>query len=419
MKNKLLFCLVLVSLFLVVSCAQNLEGFVDTANVYQTDLPVVSIQTDQIINSKDTWVENIIITIDGEEFLGASIKGRGNSSWGMPKKSYSIKLDKKSKVLGMSKSKRWVLIANYSDKTLIRNDLASYLANNIFTNMDWSPEFKAVELSINGEYKGSYLLGEQIKIDEKRINIEDISEAKNIEDGGFILEINARQDEAYNFVTTHGVAISLKDPDEVSAEIQTRVHDIVQLAEDVIFSSTFADINPATGKANYESVIDVDSLIDWYFVNELAKNRDCANFSSIYLYYDPSDKLLHMGPVWDFDIGFGNDGETQCYDYKGWYISSNIWFEQLSKDPNFVQRVKDRWNAVYSKVVESADVIYVKAEYLAKSADMNFKRWTILGAYVWPNPDGYLLRRTYMSEVDWLYNWYVNRINWINTEINK
>ena len=159
------------------------------------------------------------------------IKGRGNSTWSMPKKSYSLKLSSKKEILGMKKHKRWVLVANYSDKTLLRNYLASELGNNYFNSV-WNPSFKSVHLILNGKYYGVYILGEQIKIDSKRVDIQAIDEIEedvnrdgfvNLDDGGFICEVNARMDEIFNFITTKEIAISLKEPDEVSTEIQEKV----------------------------------------------------------------------------------------------------------------------------------------------------------------------------------------------------
>ncbi len=410
----------IVAIILVSCSADAVPEPIDISKVFETNLPVISINTkNRSINSKDSWITDVDLSINNnDETLSTSIKGRGNSSWNMPKKSYSIKLDKSNAILGMSKSKRWVLIANYADKSLIRNDFASYLGTTIFKNMDWNPSFMPVELILNNEYKGSYLIGEQIKIDEDRVRINDISKEEEMVNGGFIAEINARMDEDFNFKTSHGVCISLKDPDEVEPVIQDYVKSIIQHTEDVIFDDNFAEINQSTGKANYESVIDVDSFIDWYLVNEIAKNRDAKGISSIYLYYDSADKLIHMGPNWDFDIAFGNDGETECGDYKGWYIRGNIWFKQLMKDPVFKSKLKARWNYVYQDVLNAADEINNKAIILSKSADLNFKRWRILGKYTWPSPAGFFFRRTYQSEVSYLYNWYLNRVQWINEEIN-
>ncbi|MCM1320651.1 MAG: CotH kinase family protein [Bacteroides sp.] len=388
-------------------------------NLESTGLPIVFIETQdgEDITSKENWVSVAISIQDGEktQTYAAQMKGRGNSSWGQPKKPYSIKLDSREKVLGMKKHKRWVLVANYSDKTLLRNDWASYIGNEIFTGMKWNPSFEAVEVVLNGEYKGSYLIGEQIKIDKNRVDIPDISEfsGKKIENGGFICEVNQQMDEAFNFETTHGVCISLKDPDEVSEEIQNFVRETVQAAEDAIFSENFAD-----EEEGYAKYIDVSSFIDWYLVNELTKNNDAIFFSSVYFYYDPDAKKLFMGPDWDFDISCGNINYNGCDEPEGFWIKNAAWYAQLFEDENFQAKLKARWQEVRADVVQAAsEVIDEKAGKLEKSAEANFTRWPILGSYVWPNAAGYESRTTYQSEVDYLKDWLSKRIDWLDSQL--
>ena len=208
--------------------------------------------------TKEEWKENTKFKITGsfcneDDFEDiVEIKGRGNSSWRQHKKPYAIKLSSKNELLGMKKHKRWVLIANYSDKTLLRNYCASQLGNGIY-NHEWNPSFISVQLIMNGKYRGVYLLGEAIKIDKNRVNIPDISD--DPDNGGFIFELNERMDEDFNFETTHKLDISLKEPDVVSKEIQEKVRTIIQTAEDALYSSDFDD--PQKGYAKY---YDVDSF---------------------------------------------------------------------------------------------------------------------------------------------------------------
>lgn len=342
------------------------------------------------------------------------IKGRGNSSWTMPKKSYSLKFDSKSKVLGMKKSKRWVLIANYADKSLLRNYYASYLGNEIY-KAEWSPSFKSVHLIIDGSYQGVYLLGEQIKIDGNRIDIDDISETE-IDEGGFIFEINGRMDELFNFRTEKGVCISLKDPDEVGTDIQQKVKDVIQTAENALYSENFTDADNG-----WRKYFDEDSVIDWYIINEFTKNADSANFTSIYFYYNPSDRLLHMGPIWDFDISCGNINYNGCDSYEGLYVKENsVWIKQMFNDPAFVTKVNARWNDKKSDLQNSiTGIIQNEADSLSAAADLNFMKWLILGKYVWPNASGYKSRKTYQSEIDYLKNWLSHRYDSMDGALNS
>ena len=361
------------------------------------------------------------------------IKGRGNSSWGMPKKGYNIKFDSKQSILGMPADKKWCIVANYSDKTLLRNKYASVLGNELF-NSEWNPTFVSVDVVLNGEYVGNYLFDEKNTISEKRINVQDISDctAKKINnnsfvdknnddvtdlyDGGFVLEIDARHDAEFCFDTTRGVPFTLKDPDEVSETIQTHIRNIVQNAEDVLYDDNFTDSD-----YGWRKYIDEDSIIDWYLVNEFAKNRDAIFALSVYMFYNPVDGKLHLGPNWDFDIGFGNDGETSCGISSDWYIKYARWIYRLFEDPSFVEKVKVRWNEKKSELQQTfsnTGVIQTLADSNSVSAQLNFMKWSILGQYVWPNAAGYESRTTYQSEVDYLKNWCSERYIWLDTAIN-
>ena len=442
--------LFLIFLILLVGCKHNNNEDNEAENsnienitieqVMETGIPVLIITTNNSteISSKEEYVKASfnLISDDYEELKidEISIKGRGNSSWSQPKKPYTIKLDKKNSVLGMAKSKKWVLIANYSDKSLLRNDFASFLGNEVYTNMNWNPSFKAVELILNGEYKGSYLIGEQIKIEEKRVNIQNVADtvlgkgedlnADGIvdeKDGGFIFEVNTtRMDESYNYRTTRGIGMSLKDPDvedfaENENKIEQYMADIIQTAEDVLYSEEWLD-----EENGYKKYIDTDSFIDWYFVNEITKNNDACWFSSVYFYYDPKNCKLYMGPDWDFDISCGNIDYNGCDNYEGFWIKNSGWHKRLFEDPEFTEKVKNRWNETKTSLNDAINTtIKEKSDYLEKSANLNFKRWNILGTYVWPNPTGYDTRTTYESEVEYLITWLNNRFLWLDAEINK
>jgi len=388
----------------------------------ETGIPIIQIATNdgQEIDSKSKWKAAILkvtgnrcgfddLTIDG-----IKIKGRGNTTWGLPKKPYTIKMVSQSEMLGMKKSKRWVLIANYSDKTLLRNYYASYLGNSLY-NACWNPSFKSVHLILNNRYRGVYLFGEQIKIDKNRVNIKDISKT-GTDDGGFIVEINERLDEKFNFKTEKGVCISLKDPDNVNSEIQQKVQMMIQSAEDALFKKHLED--PENG---WRKFFDEESVIDWYLTNEITKNIDAAYWGSIYFYYDPNDSLFHMGPNWDFDISCGNvyyDGGDK---FSGLFIKKrSVWIRRMFSDPEFVAKLKHRWNSTKQELYESINYwIPKQAALLENSATYNFKKWQILGNYVWPNEFEYSKRKTYQSEVDYLIDWLNLRYEYLDKAINK
>ena len=372
---------------------------------------------------------------DGEKKEG--VKGRGNTSWGMPKKGYSIKFDKKQSLFGLPESKKWCIIANYSDKTLLRNKLASVLGNDIFDS-EWNPSFISVDVVWNGEYQGNYIFCERNVIGEGRVDIQDISDyteeniAKNkyvdinedgvvdLYDGGFIIEIDKRKDAPFWFQTKkEGAFVALKDPDEVSVEIQNHVSNVVQTAENSLYEVNYID-----EENGWRKYFDENSVIDWYIVNEVARNRDAKSYSSIYKYFSPKDGKIHFGPLWDFDIGYGNDGENgERIDqgmFTGWYITRGIWISQMITDSLFFRNLRNRWVQKKSQLIEMVTAgLQSLADANAVSAECNFKKWEILGKYVWPNPVGYDERLTYQSEVDYMKDWITERIAWLDNALKN
>ncbi len=366
------------------------------------------------------------------------IKGRGNNSWDlMPKKGYNLNFDSKESFFGLPAAKKWCLIANYSDKSLLRNKLASVLGNEVF-NASWNPTLNSVDFILNGEYLGNYIVAEKIDIGSGRVAVQDISDCSqkkiakgdytdqngdglvDLNDGGFVLEIDFRRDAAFCFDTKIGVPMTLKDPDEVDETIQEHIKSIVQNAEDVLYGDEFDDT-----ENGWRKYIDEDSVIDWYLVNELAKNRDAAFCTSVYMFFSPSDGKLHLGPNWDFDIAFGNDRETDCGNANGWHIkttwASTNWICRFFEDSAFVAKVKSRWNEKKNDIIQffsTGGTIQILSDANALSANLNFARWKILGIYVWPNADGFEQRTTYKSEVDWLLNWLSLRYSWLSSAIN-
>ena len=397
------------------------------AAVAYTGLPALYLDLDRPLASitKDDYAlgKMRIAQPDGTEFEyeftksgKEGIKGRGNSSWRLDKKGYNIKLDKKQGLFGLPKAKKWCIVANHSDKTLLRNKFASVLGNDVLGEAggEWNPHFVSVDVVVNGEYHGNYLFGERITLTEGRVDVPDITEAADLSDGGFILEVDSRLDAEFTFKTDlKAVPFTLKDPDEVGADVQAHIMRIVNTAEAALYGDSFADV--ADGWRNY---LDEASFIDWFIVNEFAKNNDAIFFTSVYMYYNPADGKLHMGPNWDFDIGFGNVNYNGCDDPTGWWIKGAKWIARLFEDETFVANLKSRWNEVKPAIsMKSSTELRALAAANSVSAELNFARWQILGKYVWPNPAGYEHRTTYQSEVDWMADWLERRYDWLDGAI--
>ncbi len=379
-----------------------------TIDVLGPYLPLLTISTDNMhpVNSKEDWTSGHAILNNGgtiTDLGNLEIKGRGNTTWNlMQKKPYTLKFDNKKQFLGMKPHKRWVLLANYADKTLLRTTFAFNLGLSVFSNLKWTPASRMVEVVLNNEYIGVYQIVEQIRIDNNRVDID-------LDKGEFLLEVNARLDEKFNFTTAREVPFSLKEPEEPDASQFDTIKSKIQEIEDVIYSDNFTDTI-----SGYTKYIDVNSFIDWYLINEVTKNNDALFFSSVYMYY--KDNLLYMGPLWDFDISSGNIDYNGCDNPENYWVKNAKWIQRLFDDSLFVQKVKIRWNETkYELLNEIADISF-NASLLNNAANNNFKRWDILNTYVWPNR---VVKGSYNGEVNELIDWLTMRYNWMDGEINK
>ena len=420
----------------------------DVAAVAYTGLPVLYINTEVPMEdiTKEVYVfgDMKLVYADGTTFKyefkkekngekKEGFKGRGNTTWKMDKKGYAIKFDKKQSLFGHAAAKKWCIIANYADKTLLRNVYASMLANNIF-NAEWNPSFHPVEVVWDGVYQGNYILCERNTVSAGRVDVQDISDysEENIKngdfvdkngdeivdlfDGGFILEIDGWRDSPFWFESEKAKApVALKDPDEVSEDIQEHVRTIVQTAENALYSDNFKDTVDG-----WRKFFDEESVIDWFFVNEIARNHDAKDSSSIYKFYDPTDSKLHYGPIWDFDVGFGNDGDGEVAAVTGWYVKNGFWTIRMFEDSLFVHNVIERWNEQKEALNASVQDMFLSlASDDSISAECNFMKWDILGKKVHTNSAGYEERLTYKSEVDYMKDWVEERIAWIDNALNN
>lgn len=283
------------------------------------------------IASKEEYVMGAMATLKdtmGETAMTGAMKvrGRGNSTWLVPKKPYKMKFEEKQSFFDFPKDKEWVLLANYIDKTKMRNDLAFWMAAS-FGQFEYVPRFRFVDLVLNGKYNGLYQLGEQIKIDEDRVN------AGN---GGFLLEIDAKADDAdVTFRVPHiSRPINIKDPDVMVGDADYNyVVDYVTRADASLYAPDWQD--PVKG---YRSMIDMQSFVEWYLVMEITKNNDAVFHTSCFMSL-ARDGKLKMGPLWDFDLGMGGyiTGREFVNDPEGFYIKTNTgsWIERLFLDPAF------------------------------------------------------------------------------------
>jgi hypothetical protein len=389
------------------------------------DLPVFEITTDNAapITSEVDYVSgNISITPQpastDASFSGTmQIRGHGNTTWVLPKKPYKVKLDTKAGLLGMAPGKTWVLLANYDDKSLLRDQVAFETSRRL--GLAWTPNSRFVELFLNGQSEGKYQLTEEIKIDKNRVNIPEMDDTDlsgKALTGGYLMEVDTRGDpDDILFKTSRGVLFDLHDPDPAAPQQLTYIQNYMQQAENVLYSSTFTD--PATGYTQY---LDQESFVNWYLVNELFKNNDAVFWSSCWLYKDRSGKIF-MGPAWDFDIGAGNVNYNGNSDPTGWWLRSNPlpftqWTKRLFDDPAFAALVAARWKQVKATQFDTLSAyIDQNAAALSQSQQNNFQRWPILGQYVVPNAE---VAGSYQGEVNYLKSWLTQRIAWMDSQLD-
>ncbi len=346
-----------------------------------TGLPIMWIETPgkQPITSKEEWLEGSTVTIDGAgrfddmESTPMSIRGRGNTTWSWPKKPYNIKLDSKASMLGMPKHKRWCLLANYMDRTLMRNKIAYHLAEQ--TSLAWTPRCEYVELFLNGEYQGQYLLAEHIKVDKNRVNITEM-EPTDIDGeavtGGYLLELDFHYDNVWQWHTSHNVPFAVKSPDddELVPEQLAWIKDHIATVESVIYGDSFKD--PEKG---YRRYLDEVSFVDYWLIYELTVNHELGNPGSVYLHKDRGGKIV-AGPVWDFDWGTFSYNASPAAQW-GLFIQWAWWYDRLFDDEGFRKTAAERWRVLKPKFTTALNYIDEQEEYIAISAQRNFSVWSM------------------------------------------
>lgn len=384
--------------------------------LHYTGIPIFNITTEAPVVSKDDYVNGSLIIDANQQFEEVTspfemrIKGRGNSTWGMPKKPYKIKLNSKAQILGLPAAKDWVLLANYSDKTLIRTSTVLKLGEKL--GADFTPPAIAVEVMMNGEHLGNYLLTEQVEVKDDRVDIKELEEDDIASDkitGGYLIELDQRLDEDFWFRTQKNLPFTIKSPEDINTQQLAYIKTYIQQTETAIFSSNFTD--PINGYAKY---IDVNSFISWFLVEELVKNQDSKGYSSMFYHKDRGEKL-GMGPLWDFDLSMGNVDYSNAKGARGWWVKDGVWFNRLFQDPSFKAKVRARWDEIKKKEIpEMLEDIDRQAQYLDLSQKKNFTKWDILDQYVWPNSQ---VLGTYDAEVKQIKNWLNTRIAWLDENL--
>lgn len=440
------------------------------AEMFFSTLPVVYINTEggQAITSKEKYIDAEMV-VQGNEtynskttklYSGATeIRGRGNSTWGQPKKPYRLKLDKKTDLLGMGKSKHWVLLANYLDESLQRNALA-YNLSGAMGMEQMATVF--VDVVLNGDYVGNYQLCENIRVDPTRVDIFDwesfcedsagvIADAEGLSkdetgdleeymaehmgwitsgtvtfggktytianypeiqipdiSGGYLIELDEYYDEVSKFKTENNQPIMFKNPEFVGTnpEMMAYIKAYIQAFENAVQSDSYTAAYEGE-ILHYSELFDMDALVDYWLINEIFFNEE-LNKKSTYMYKD-IDGLMYMGPIWDMDWSSGGEGQTHITDewatrHYSTNAQANSWYKFLIQDPYFIVKAQERyWQIRNDQVVDMLAELDSNYELLKESAAGNGKRWNY--------------GSDYKKYVDNLRSWLNTHLNWMDTQM--
>ena len=389
------------------------EGEGDDSKLYQiTSLPTVVINTPEMedITSKEYELSSnvYIISENGTNLLATSetgVRGRGNASWlYFPKKPYRLKFKSKQSPLGAPASaKKWTLISNYSDKTLMRNILAFEVSKAV--GQAYTPYIHPVDVVVNGEYRGCYQLCDQVEAASDRVPAKD----------GYLIEVDSyAYDEVVMFTSANGTPVTIKHPDEedITQEQWSFIEGFFNNMENSALSLDFMD--PEKGYRNY---LDLESFLKNFIVGEFCGNPDML--WSVYMYKDAADGKLFVGPTWDHDLSFDNDYTSHPINNLGDYVFCTkgraasdairrVTERIVKHDPEAMELLAELWEDAYDAGIKDLPQ-YLDDTYLRlkESQELNFKRWPILDEKVHMN---FQALGSYDAEVQFVRKTIVERL---------
>ncbi|MGB1317109.1 MAG: CotH kinase family protein [Flavobacteriales bacterium] len=463
MKNKLF--LALGAALLLSACDTELREIIVSGEAleFKTDstfdveylvsrMPIVMLETDgrEILDEPRIIAKMGIVDNGKERYNGnwnkytdfegkVSIERRGFSSQNFPKLQYAFEtigedsLPENVELLGFPMENDWILHAPYSDKSLIRN----VLIYNWWEELGhYASRTKFCELLLNGEYRGVYILMEQIKWDKGRVDITKIDLDDNSGDsltGGYIIKIDKPigGDGEYDWTTSIDTFQNVKtnvsfqydypNDDEITDTQADYIQSYIRDLETELAGETFSE------EEGFREYLDVNSFIDFFIIQELAHNVDGYR-SSTYLHKkrDSEGGKLFAGPVWDFNLALGNTTGCDGEKTEGWALDHPcdptvipFWWKRMNQDSVYKSQLVNRWFELRKDVLSNEDLlkdIDGQVAELGHSVGRNFTRWPILGTKVWPN---YFVGETHQQEIEYLKNWLLKRVTWIDQNIEK
>ena len=372
----------------------------------KTGLPICYITTNDnvSIDSKEYYVPAVIKIIQDDKLLlpdsEINIRVRGNATSNYPKKPYKIKfLKKTSPFPGMNKDKSFVLLANYTDRSLM-NTAIGFKIGSLLDN-GWVPNSEFVEVVVNGEFLGNYQLTEDVKSGKSRVDIAD---------SGFLIEFDFDYKSSQHYFATYYnnwfFTFKYPDDDEMLEKNFNDAKECMDMLETAIYSNEFPDTRL------YTNLIDVESFAKWYYQKNLLQMDECNRY---YLKKDDAQETkLQMGPLWDFEWCLGNAGNRISPKH---YLENKLYFAQLCKDDEFMRSValihSCYGDKIYSEIMSYYDIL---ADSLKKSQYENFKRWKILDL---PIALSTMPLGSWEKEVEYSRCFFTTHYKWLDQELSK
>lgn len=373
----------------------------------ETSLPVIEILLDpgEALYEKEfspataTWFDGNGKMVFHDSSL--NIRYRGNGTYVREKKPYKLKFAQAVNLVEEEnqEAREWVLLADYNDRALLRNYTALSLAK-VFDNLEYTVDFQLVEMVLNEEHMGTFLLTEQIEVSSTTVNIDEKA-------GDILLERSLLYDEMYTIMVDGGLG---KD---VPYDVASKVYDMDQLqrAEEII-----VNIESALNSGEQGLIcqyVDMDSCVDYYLIQEFMKNTDVGYGSSFMYIYANEDKL-YFGPPWDFDWSSGTDLRYGIETYYDLYVGnaeinlyqSHHWFQKLMQMDWFQQMVVARWNEKKTEVQGILEHVKVIAQDYEIEFQRNLDLWS-------------LNKLTYAEYFEDFSTWTTNRYDWLDGYLNE
>ena len=317
----------------------------------------------------------------------------GHTEWG--KNDYKLNFTNAVSLLNMPAHKDWQMVPNVYDITMLHNQTAFYMSE--VGKLDYTPRFRYVDLMFNGRYSGTYMLGETLDGTSSRVNVGS---------DGYILSIGSNTSGS-TFTTGYlEQPVSILYPTSQPASVVNYIADFVRNAENVLYSSNFTDV-----LSGWRYNMDETSFVEWYLINEIAKNPSGAFKSSCIMSYKRGGKLK-MGPVWDFEKAFGDAGSTGA---TGFVIKNVSWYKRLFQDPAFVAKVKERFAYYYDHQEDILKSINENAQYLKYAIQEDNTKWDTFTPFMSSNTDTWVL---YQGQVSSMKSWLTERMRWLKGQFD-